>query len=39
MPFKLSVGALCKAKKDGKTKHVGVANFTTTMLDEAWAVD
>jgi 2,5-diketo-D-gluconate reductase B len=38
IPFKLSVGALCKAKKDGKTKHVGVANFTTAMLDEAWAV-
>jgi 2,5-diketo-D-gluconate reductase B len=38
VPFKLSVGALCKAKKDGKTKHVGVANFTTKMLDEAWAV-
>jgi len=38
IPFKLSVGALCKAKKDGKTKHVGVANFTTKMLDEAWDV-
>jgi 2,5-diketo-D-gluconate reductase B len=38
IPFKVSVGALCKAKKDGKTKHVGVANFTTTMLDGAWAV-
>jgi diketogulonate reductase-like aldo/keto reductase len=38
IPFNLSVGALCKAKKDGKTKHVGVANFTTAMLDEAWAV-
>ena len=38
IPFKLSVGALCKAKKDGKAKHVGVANFTTKMLDEAWAV-
>lgn len=38
VPFKLSVGALCKAKRDGKAKHVGVANFTTTMLDEAWAV-
>ena len=37
-PFKLSVGALCKAKKEGKTKHIGVANFTTSMLDEAWAV-
>jgi 2,5-diketo-D-gluconate reductase B len=38
IPFKTSVGALCKAKKDGLAKHVGVANFTTSMLDEAWAV-
>jgi len=38
IPFKISVGALCQAKKDGKAKHVGVANFTTKMLDEAWAV-
>ena len=38
VPFKESVGSLCKAKKDGLAKHVGVANFTTTMLDEAWAV-
>jgi diketogulonate reductase-like aldo/keto reductase len=38
IPLKLSVGALCKAKKDGKTKHIGVANFTSALLDEAWAV-
>ena len=38
IPFKTSVGALCQAKKDGLAKHVGVANFTTKMLDEAWAV-
>ncbi len=38
IPFKVSIGALCQAKKDGKAKHVGVANFTTKMLDEAWAV-
>jgi 2,5-diketo-D-gluconate reductase B len=38
IPFKTSIGALCQAKKDGRAKHVGVANFTTTMLDEAWAV-
>ncbi|MBX6328920.1 MAG: aldo/keto reductase [Pseudolabrys sp.] len=38
IPFRISIGALCKAKKDGKAKHVGVANFTTRMLDEAWAV-
>ena len=36
MPFGTTIGALCKAKKDGKTKHVGVSNFTTAMLDEAW---
>jgi len=38
IPLKLSVGALCKAKKEGKTKHIGVANFTTALLDEAWSV-
>lgn len=38
VPFKTSIGALCRAKRDGFAKHVGVANFTTTMLDEAWAV-
>ena len=38
IPFKTSIGALCKAKKDGFAKHVGVANFTSKMLDEAWAV-
>ncbi|MDO9413030.1 MAG: aldo/keto reductase [Pseudolabrys sp.] len=38
IPFSVSVAALCAAKKDGRAKHVGVANFTTTMLDEAWAV-
>ena len=38
IPFTTSIGALCKAKKDGFAKHVGVANFTSKMLDEAWAV-
>ena len=38
IPFSVSIPALCKARKDGKAKHVGVANFTTKMLDEAWAV-
>src|ERR1700680_3666593 len=37
VPFKVSIGALNKAKRDGKTKHIGVANFTSSMLDEAWA--
>lgn len=38
IPFSTSIAALCAAKKDGRAKHVGVANFTTKMLDEAWAV-
>ncbi len=38
VPFKLTIGALCKAKKEGKTKHIGVSNFTTAMLDEAWGL-
>jgi diketogulonate reductase-like aldo/keto reductase len=38
IPFSVSISALCQAKKDGKAKHVGVANFTSKMLDEAWAV-
>jgi len=38
IPFSVSIAALCAAKKDGRAKHVGVANFTAKMLDEAWAV-
>ncbi len=38
VPLNLTIGALCKAKKDGKTKHVGISNFTTALLDEAWKV-
>jgi len=38
VPLKLTIGALCKAKKEGKTKHIGLSNFTTALLDEAWAV-
>lgn len=37
VPIAETVGALCKAKKDGKARHVGVSNFTTALLDEAWA--
>ena len=35
MPLADSIASLCKAKKKGQAKHVGVANFTTAMLDEA----
>ena len=36
VPLHVTIGALCKAKKEGKTRHVGVSNFTTALLDEAW---
>ena len=35
VPLTESIGNLCKAKRAGLTKHIGVANFTTAMLDEA----
>ncbi len=30
--------ALAKAKRDGLARHIGVANFTTALLDEAMAL-
>jgi len=35
VPLTDSIGSLCAAKRKGQTKHIGVANFTTAMLDEA----
>lgn len=35
VPFKETLGALAKAKRLGLTRHVGVSNFTLSMLDEA----
>jgi 2,5-diketo-D-gluconate reductase B len=30
-----TLGVLCKAKRDGRARHVGVANFTTALLQDA----
>jgi diketogulonate reductase-like aldo/keto reductase len=30
-----SIGGLCSAKRNGLTKHIGVANFTVPLLEEA----
>jgi diketogulonate reductase-like aldo/keto reductase len=35
VPMAESIGALNKAKRDGLTRHIGVANFTVALLDEA----
>lgn len=35
IPQKRSIAALCKAKRRGLAKHVGVSNFTAALLTEA----
>lgn len=35
IPLADTMGALVKAKRDGRTKHIGVANFTIPLVDEA----
>src|SRR5580692_9832464 len=35
IPIADSIGALCKVKRAGLAKHIGVANYTVGMLDEA----
>ena len=35
VPLAETLGVLCKARCDGRARHVGVANFTTTLLQQA----
>jgi 2,5-diketo-D-gluconate reductase B len=35
VPLAETVGVLCKAKRDGRARHVVVANFTTALLEQA----
>ena len=35
VPLEGSIKALCETKKRGLTRHVGVSNFTTALLDKA----
>jgi 2,5-diketo-D-gluconate reductase B len=35
IPLSETMGALCKMKKDGYARHIGVSNFTVPLLDEA----
>jgi diketogulonate reductase-like aldo/keto reductase len=35
VPLKETVGALCKMKRDGVARHVGVSNFTPALIEEA----
>jgi diketogulonate reductase-like aldo/keto reductase len=38
IPLRRSIAALIKAKRAGLTKHIGVSNFTLTLLREAIAL-
>jgi 2,5-diketo-D-gluconate reductase B len=35
IPLAETLGALCKVKEEGLARHIGVSNFTVSMLDEA----
>ena len=35
VPLKETIGALCKMKREGLTRHVGVSNFSAPMIEEA----
>jgi 2,5-diketo-D-gluconate reductase B len=35
VPLAETIGALCKEKRAGRTRHIGVANFTTALLAQA----
>ncbi len=35
IPLAETLGALCKAKRDGLTRHIGVSNFTVAQIGEA----
>ena len=35
IPLAETMGALCKMKREGYARHIGVSNFTVAMIDEA----
>ncbi|MBM3530402.1 MAG: aldo/keto reductase [Alphaproteobacteria bacterium] len=37
IPLKETVGALCKMKREGVARHIGVSNFTPDLIEEAVA--
>jgi len=38
VPLAESIASLCKVKKEGLAKHIGVANFNIAMIEEATAL-
>jgi len=35
IPLSDTIGALCKVKEAGQARHIGVSNFTVTLIEEA----
>jgi len=35
MPLAETIGALCKVKREGLARHIGVSNFTVALIEEA----
>ncbi|MEX0590225.1 MAG: aldo/keto reductase [Xanthobacteraceae bacterium] len=35
VPLAETIGALCKLKREGLTRHIGVSNFTVALVEEA----
>jgi diketogulonate reductase-like aldo/keto reductase len=38
IPLEETLGALCKVKRDGLARHIGVSNFTVALLEKAHAI-
>lgn len=38
VPLAETIGALCKVKRDGLARHIGVSNFTVALIEQALAV-
>jgi 2,5-diketo-D-gluconate reductase B len=37
IPLSETVGALCKVKRDGLARHIGISNFTVALIEQALA--
>jgi 2,5-diketo-D-gluconate reductase B len=35
IPLSETIGALCKVKRDGLARHIGISNFTVALVEEA----
>jgi 2,5-diketo-D-gluconate reductase B len=35
IPLAGTIGALCKMKREGVARHIGISNFTTTLIEQA----